>query len=1026
MQSQVGATGEPLASVSFEMFWERFEARVEAEDPRLSQLVAQRLFAELIELDQDAADRELKRRLPRLSYAVVRSLFVEIYGQIPQGREPENDRERRLVGLLGPVGQAELARRPPEDNLTPADLQAAQRCAGADAMVIGLAPLVASGQATDAQLEELKRALAQYLEARASTQLSLGGERLVGAKLANALDWLAQAHANRGERVEAEARFEAAAAEYLAAGDETASAQCRAKVFESVQARIPDADEQLRRLATELDALEAGSLGHVQTLMALAGLAVKHSDLYAARQRIGPIELELARLRYPAPAPAALAGTVSGWVAAVRTSDPPKPNEFLATFATILTLHMSLAGIGLACQPAESGRWQALLDGLVAITDQMPEHVAAAHERVSRRVGEPATRGQDPGVLSSDRVAVGVEIMNEEMALLGAFDAGPPDAAARPELLIRALRLVQRARDFGANVQLSTALYVLGRLLDADDRPAEAVAPLREAYEVVSLLGDTGERDTAILALSALCKLYVRLGDFPQVSATADEAIKAIERDRYRVSAPFLQSSFLTSYRDVFTAGVFSAWKLNDYDALLARTERSKARASVLRLLSRDIGVGPQPDTAELDGQLRQLGAAIQRAERERAQLEERGHAASGSRDTAAELFALRERRQRLWDLRAIGTANPLARAPEVTLASLQAALGKDDAVLYHYWLSPTVLLVITLTAEAIEAERHILTAEQRSLLEGLVTELGGLTGSNLSLDDEFIAPLAEIVLPASGRALLDGKRRLAVSPHRLLHWFPFAAVLWDGEPLVRRFALRNIPNLTSLLVERSSRPDPSVLALAIWEFPGREKEFGRLSSKDETEAVAAAYRERDLAVDLRLQPTRADVLGLIDDGTLAHSTILVLATHGTSAGSVTPMDSTLELYDDAVDGLEILTWPLQDCELVALSACFGGQLAVRGRDQEELPGDEMFGLPAAFMEAGARSVLAPAWPADDEYTTRIVVDFHRRLADRVPADLALQAAQCAYLDDPDPDAGTEAYYWSGLQLLSTGRPAAS
>ncbi|MGA2929746.1 MAG: hypothetical protein ABSG43_27925, partial [Solirubrobacteraceae bacterium] len=319
----MSTTGEPVGSVGFDMFWERFEARVEAEDPRLSQLAAQELFAELIELDQDAADRELKRRLPRLGYAVVRSLFVVIYGQIPQGREPGNDRERRLVRLLGPVRQAELARRPPEDNLTAADLQAAQRCAGADATVMGLSPLVASGQGTDAQLEELKRALAQYQEVRATTQLSFGGERLVGPKIANVLNWLARAHANRGERVEAETQFKEAAAEYLAAGDEAASAQCRAKVFESVQARIPDADEQLRRLAAELDALPASSLGHVQTQVALAGLAVEHSDLYAARQRIGPIELELAGLGYPIAVPEGLASTVTGWVQAVPVSDPP-------------------------------------------------------------------------------------------------------------------------------------------------------------------------------------------------------------------------------------------------------------------------------------------------------------------------------------------------------------------------------------------------------------------------------------------------------------------------------------------------------------------------------------------------------------------------------------------------------------------------------------------------------------------------------------------------------------------------------
>jgi CHAT domain-containing protein len=1010
-----------------EMFWARFEARVEAEDPRVSQLAARQLLVELLELDQHSADRELRRRLPSVGYALVRALFVEIYGEVPQGREPATDRERRLAALLGLVGQAELSRRPAQDNLMPADLHAAQRCGEADAAVMKLAPLVASGEATDAQLAGLEQALAQYRDVRATTQLSVAGERLLGPKIANALNWLARAHANRGERVQAETRFQESADEYLAAGDPTASAHSRAKVFESVQARIPDADEQLRRLAAELDALSVGTLGHVQTQVALAALALDHSDLYCAQQRIDPIVSELAALGYPVPVPEELTDTLIGWIDTVHVSDPPRSNEFLGTFAAILNLQTSLARVGLACRPAEAGRWGALLDQFVAITLQMPEHSEAAAERVGGRVGQPGgirARSDPRSGTSADPITSGVRIMNEVTALLGVFDTGRPEAADRPELLARARRLVQAARESGARVQLSMALYVLGALLDADDRPEEAVTPMREAYELVSLMGDTGERDAAITTLSALCKLFMRLGDFAEVSVTAGTAITAIERDRYRVNAPFLQASFLTYYRDVFTAGVFSAWRLNDYDALLARTECSKARASVLRLLTRGGDAEPRRETREVDQELRELGSVIQRTEREAAQSRDSDTASSAGRDLPAELGALRERRQRLWDLRAIGTADPLARAPAVTLAALQATLEPDEGVLYHYWLSPTVLLAITLTADRIETERRILTLEQRALLEGLIAELGALTGSNLSLDDTFIAPLAEVVLPSSGRTLLEGKRRLAVSPHGLLHWFPFAAAPWDGKPMVRRFALRHIPNVTSLFIERAAPREPKVLALAVSEFPGRGRRLAALSSQAETEAVTAVYRDRSFGVDLRVEPTRADVLGLIDDGTLAEATTLVVATHGNSAGGAAPMDSTLELHDAAVDGLDILTWPLQNCELVALSACFGGQLAVRGRDHGELPGDEMFGLPAAFMEAGARSVLAPAWPADDQATTSIVIDFHRRLADGAPADLALQAAQCAYLDDPD--AWTEAYFWSGLQLLSTGPLAGS
>jgi CHAT domain-containing protein len=324
----------------------------------------------------------------------------------------------------------------------------------------------------------------------------------------------------------------------------------------------------------------------------------------------------------------------------------------------------------------------------------------------------------------------------------------------------------------------------------------------------------------------------------------------------------------------------------------------------------------------------------------------------------------------------------------------------------------------VTLTAEAIEVERRTISAEQRTLLEGFVDELGRLRGSNLSLDAQFLQPLAGGLLPDKGRRLMEGKRRLAISPHRLLHWFPFHAAPWQDAPLVRSFAVRYIPNLMSLMLEPGRARPPFLLALAVSAFPGREATLGTLSSVRETEAIASGYRERSCAVEVRMQPTREELLSLVDDGTLARATRLHLATHGTSASADTPMDSRLELADVAVDGMEISAWPLDACEVVSLSACDAGQLAVRGRGMDELPGDEMFGLPAAFLDAGARSVLAPAWPADDESTSAIMVDFHRRLADGVAPDVALCSGRCRP-SDPRAISGSR-----GRRRVSPRRPA--
>jgi hypothetical protein len=136
----------------------------------------------------------------------------------------------------------------------------------------------------------------------------------------------------------------------------------------------------------------------------------------------------------------------------------------------------------------------------------------------------------------------------------------------------------------------------------------------------------------------------------------------------------------------------------------------------------------------------------------------------------------LRRERLRLWDRRAISKGEPDVPVPPVTLAGLQAVLGPDEAVISYYWLNSLVLLVTTVTASEIVVERKILKEDQRTLLERMIRVMGSLTGSNRSLDTEFIGPLAPVLTPVDGLSLLKGKQRLIVSPHRLLHWYPFAA----------------------------------------------------------------------------------------------------------------------------------------------------------------------------------------------------------------------------------------------------------
>jgi CHAT domain-containing protein len=334
-------------------------------------------------------------------------------------------------------------------------------------------------------------------------------------------------------------------------------------------------------------------------------------------------------------------------------------------------------------------------------------------------------------------------------------------------------------------------------------------------------------------------------------------------------------------------------------------------------------------------------------------------------------------------------------------------------------------LLVVTITTAAIVVERKRVEQEKRTLLERLIKVLGSLTGSNRGLDAAYIEPLASVLTPVDGRHLLDGKRRLIVSPHRLLHWYPFAAMPYQGRPLVRSFALRYAPNLTSLLVPRPEPGTPRMAALAVSQFPGRP-ELGELSGvRRVAEDITAIYSAASIPSALLAEPARGTVLAAMRDGTLAGAWCLHVDTHGHSLMDAVsrdvPLESVLELADNSVDGYEIAAGGLA-CEVVVLTACYAGQRAISGRGLAEQPGDELFGLSAAFLDARCRNVLAPAWPADDDVISRIITAFHRNLAHGYPADVALAQAQRAFLDTATYEE-RPAYYWAPLVLTAIGRP---
>jgi len=84
------------------------------------------------------------------------------------------------------------------------------------------------------------------------------------------------------------------------------------------------------------------------------------------------------------------------------------------------------------------------------------------------------------------------------------------------------------------------------------------------------------------------------------------------------------------------------------------------------------------------------------------------------------------------------------------------------------------------------------------------------------------------------------------------------------------------------------------------------------------------------------------------------------------------------------------------------------------------LQGEEgIMNLARSFLIAGAKSVVASLWDADDRSTATLMTHLYRHMgADESLAD-SLQKAQLEILTEFGPD--TKPYYWAGFTVIGDG-----
>ncbi|WP_342740804.1 CHAT domain-containing protein [Bradyrhizobium sp. B117] len=302
---------------------------------------------------------------------------------------------------------------------------------------------------------------------------------------------------------------------------------------------------------------------------------------------------------------------------------------------------------------------------------------------------------------------------------------------------------------------------------------------------------------------------------------------------------------------------------------------------------------------------------------------------------------------------------------PPLDLKLVQEALEIGELAIVYTWLGAGRLLVATVERNSLQSVPVTVDPDALRILESFSAHLrnGGIGGWTFTQKDaEALDVLCPILLPALVTSRLTNARKLFILPHRSLHAIPFSMLRFEGKRLGLRFPWTTIPNLGAIHRRIPVADGRGVLAAGIDYYLDVEPTEGFDAIAEE---IVARHEARGLPASRLTEPGVCNVFArMLAAGELDHAAFLLLACHGTSAQGDVPGESFLQLGAERLTA-DMISNSRVPADLVVLVACCSGQRAVGGMGIQFWPGDDLFGLQAAFRAAGARQVIGSLWNAE-------------------------------------------------------------
>ena len=561
-----------------------------------------------------------------------------------------------------------------------------------------------------------------------------------------------------------------------------------------------------------------------------------------------------------------------------------------------------------------------------------------------------------------------------------------------PQAALIYLQALTILEEIGDRASVSDTYNSLAILYSYQKQYNTAIKNHQEAFKIAQEINDTvGSAN----ALSNIGDLRVQQNQPELAIEIYQRAIDDfIEKTVVSQSSDQSKASLIEKYLNTYTSLINLLWEQRRFQEAFNYMERSRARVFLHQLANRPkdftANVAFLTQEQKLRHQINQLQQQIANSHKDFSRrIETREIASIKSELQVREqqyLQLLEQIKDKDPETADLVTVNPAA------IKEIQGLLDRDTT-LVEYFVTEKRTLVILITKHNIipvtlNVNQKDLTEAVKALYEYDFATLQTTHPYSLrKLHQWLIAPLQNYLFTS----------KLAIVPHHILHYFPFAALTDGQQYLGDRYALSNLPSASVMrFLRKKSKPNRQILmALGnpTLDLPHAQQEVETIATLYASEPIINTEAEESIIW------SRAD-----------RATILHLATHG-EYNPVNPLLSTLHFiegngHDGRLEVHEIYGLNLREStNLVVLSAC-------QTKVGQVSRGDEIVGLNRAFLYAGTPSVIASLWNIDDEASSLLMEKFYTYLKEGKSKAIALQLAQIdTRVKYPHP------YYWAAFVL---------